>query len=396
MSKSSVSAPFRPLSRLLMAAAAVTGMLAFIQVYSVQAILPLFERDFQASPVVLGYTVGATVLGVAITSPFMGMLSDAWGRKWLIVSSVFFLAVPTALLSLAGTVEQVIVLRFLQGVAVPGITVVLIAYIGEEFQAGSMTRLMSLYVSGTVLGGFLGRFLMGHLSEWMHWRTAFLCMAVLNVIGAVLVWQALPASSHFEPSRRLRQALATLASHLCNRHVLTACALGGCVLFSLVACFTYVNLHLAAPPYGFNSGQLANIFAVYLIGMLITPLTVRLLLLFGVKLTALLAITLSMSGVLLTLLAPAWAIIVALTLMSSGVFIIQSSTISFLANRVTRGRSLASGLYYMSYYAGGTIGAIVGGIAYTRAGWPGTVGVVLAVQVMGAAIVLLGMPRRGA
>ena len=378
-----------------MLAAAVTGMLAFIQVYSVQAILPLFARDFQAAPVVLGYTVGATVLGVAITSPFMGMLSDAWGRKWLIVSSVFFLAAPTALLFFAETVEQVIALRFLQGVAVPGITVVLIAYIGEEFQAAQMARLMSLYVSGTVLGGFLGRFLMGHLSEWMHWRSAFLCMAALNVIGGVLVWRALPASARFEPSRHLRQALATLRDHLRNRHVLAACALGGCVLFSLVACFTYVNLHLAAAPYHFNSGQLANIFAVYLIGMLITPLTVRLLLWLGVKLTALLAIALSMSGVLLTLLTPAWQIIVALTLMSSGVFIIQSSTISFLANRVTRGRSLASGLYYMTYYAGGTVGAIIGGIAYTRAGWYGTVAVVLAVQAMGAAIVLFGMPRRG-
>ena len=48
-----------------------------------------------------GSTVGATVLAVALTAPFTGMLSDAIGRKPIIVGSVFFLAVPTAELDAA-------------------------------------------------------------------------------------------------------------------------------------------------------------------------------------------------------------------------------------------------------------------------------------------------------
>lgn len=42
-------------------------------------------------------------------------------------------------------------LRFAQGVAVPGITVVLLAYLGEEFSGNTRIKLMSFYVSGTVL-----------------------------------------------------------------------------------------------------------------------------------------------------------------------------------------------------------------------------------------------------
>ena len=48
------------------------GVFAFIQVYAVQAILPLLVRDFQASVVQAGSTVGATVLAVALTAPFTG------------------------------------------------------------------------------------------------------------------------------------------------------------------------------------------------------------------------------------------------------------------------------------------------------------------------------------
>ncbi|MDO4233055.1 MAG: MFS transporter, partial [Lautropia sp.] len=137
---------------LLLTAIALTGLFAFLQVYSVQAVLPVLMHDLAATEVQAGLAVGATVFGVALVSPFMGMLSDAFGRKLFIVGSLLFLGVPTALMAWVSSIEQMMALRFLQGVAVPGITVVLIAYIGEEYEGRTMTRLMSLYVSGTVLG----------------------------------------------------------------------------------------------------------------------------------------------------------------------------------------------------------------------------------------------------
>ena len=215
------------------------GVFAFVQVYSVQAILPLLVRDFQASAVQVGTTVGATVLAVALTAPFTGMLSDALGRKPIIVGSVFFLALPTALMYFVTDIQWMVVLRFLQGLAVPGITVVTIAYIGEEFRARAMARAMSVYVAGTVLGGFLGRFLLGHLSAVMHWQQAFVLMALMNLLGAMLVWRILPASRHFVANPQVRSGLQMLGRHLRNRSVLTACALGVCVLFALVGCFTF-------------------------------------------------------------------------------------------------------------------------------------------------------------
>ena len=81
---------------LLLLTVALIGVFAFLQVYSVQAILPLLLHDFGATVVQGGHIVGATVLAVALVSPFMGLLSDAIGRKRLIVGSVFFLGLATA------------------------------------------------------------------------------------------------------------------------------------------------------------------------------------------------------------------------------------------------------------------------------------------------------------
>ncbi|MDN5666305.1 MAG: MFS transporter [Psychrobacter sp.] len=366
-------------------------MFAFLQVYSVQAILPVLITDFAATEVQAGMVVGATVLAIAIMSPFLGMLSDAVGRKVFIVGALLFLALPTALIAQSPSIGWMGVWRFLQGFSVPGITVVTIAYIGEEFEGRAVTELMSFYVSGSVLGGFMGRFLLGHLHELIGWRAGYYVMAAMTLLGALWVTKMLPASRQFVANPNFRSAIQTLGEHLVNRYVVTSCLLGACVLFSLVGCFTFINLHLADTPYELSTGALANIFAVYLLGVIITPLSTTLLRRFGSARTVRVAVVISMLGVLLTLVAPLWGVVIGLAVMSSGVFITQSATISYIAVNVKKGRSLASGLYYMGYYAGGTLGAWLGGITYARGQWSLTVWLLLFVQVLALLIASFGM-----
>ena len=347
--------------------------------------------DFSATEVQAGMVVGATVMAIAIMSPFLGMLSDAVGRKSFIVGALLFLAIPTALIAQSPSIGWLGMWRFMQGLSVPGITVVTIAYIGEEFEGRAVTELMSFYVSGSVLGGFMGRFLLGHLHEFIGWRAGYYVMAAMTLIGALWVGKMLPSSRHFVANPNFRSAMQTLGKHLTNRYVVTACLLGACVLFSLVGCFTFINLHLAGTPYELSTGALANIFAVYLIGVIITPLSTTLLRRFGAARTVRVAVIFSMLGALLTLVTPLWGIIIGLAIMSSGVFVTQAATISYIAVNVKNGRSLASGLYYMAYYAGGTMGAWLCGIVYARGQWSLTVWLLLFVQVLALLVASFGM-----
>lgn len=372
---------------------ALVGMFAFIQVYSVQSILPQLQADLNASVVEIGNAVGMTVLAVAIMSPLMGMLSDAVGRKWLIVASVFILAIPTALMTQVQTIDGLLALRFIQGIAVPGVSVVFVAYLGEEFRAPALFKVVTIYIAGCVLGGFLGRFLLGHLVEFMSWRAAFGVMAVLNLAGAIAVLRGLPKSHNFVANHKVSASLQTLVSLLRNPSLQAACALGFTVLFALVAEFTYINLHLAKAPYFFSSGDLANIFTVYLLGVIITPMAGRIIPRFGARKTILTAVLISAIGAILTLSGPSWIIIAAIALSACGVFITQSATMSFIAYRVTYGRSQASGLYYSAYYCGGFVGAWVCGFAYDFGQWPATVTVLVGTLAIGWFIAWKFMPN---
>ena len=364
----------------------IIGFFAFLNVYSMQAVLPMVMQDFNATPVQAGATVGATVLAIALVSPFMGMLSDALGRKVILCTSLFALTLPTALIPLADSLQAIVVLRFLQGLAVPGIVVVLIAYLSEEFSAGGVARMTATYVGGTVMGGFCGRFITGHAGHVLGWRGAFLALALLNLLGALLVLWRLPPSRHFVANRNARGAIQTLGRHLSNRRFLAICAVGFCVLFSLVGSFTYVNLHLAGAPFNLSTADLANVFGVYLVGVVVTPMAARHVVRHGFLKAVLFSLSFSAAGLLLTLLPSLVVVIVGLAVCSTGVFICQSSTISHIADNVTEGRSLATGIYYLSYYAGGAAGTWVAGHAYERWDWGGSVLAIIAFQCLAAGI----------
>lgn len=386
--------PARSASPLLTLTIAFIGMLAFMQVYCIQAILPILQTAYGAGPVKLGLAVGATVLGMGAISPFIGMISDAYGRRRMIQASIFLLTLPIALIGFAPSIDVLIAERLVLGLLVPGMTVTLMAYIGEEFRGAEIGKLTSCYVAGTVFGGFSGRFLLGHLSEHMPWSWAMMILAGLNFLGFVLVLWQLPASRNFIPKPHLSDSFADLKAHLHNRAVMGSCILGFFVLFSLVGCFSFINLYLADAPYHLNSGQLANLFVVYLLGMVITPAAAFLLKKYGAARTMMLAVALSALGVMVTWTPLLASIVAGLAMMCTGVFITQSATISYIALNVRQGRSLAMGLYYCCYYLGGTVGSWVCALTYRSWHWHGVVLTLLAVQSIALLIIITLIWRR--
>lgn len=362
----------------------VLGFLSFLNVYAMQSVLPNVTREFAATPSQAGLTVGATVLAIALVSPFMGMLSDAWGRKPIVVASLLALTVPTALMAWADSLSMLLTMRFLQGLAVPGIVVVLIAYLSEEFRASGLARMTTTYIGGTVMGGFSGRFITGHVGDWLNWRWAFVVLAAINLTGALIVWLRLPASRAFVANRNLATGLHILLRHVRNPRLLAICALGCCLLFSMLGTFTYINFYLSKPPFSLTSAGLANVFMVYLVGAVITPMTGPIIARHGFLPSVLGGLLVSACGLMLTLLTWLPAVLVGLVLCSCGVFVCQSATIGRIAERVQEGRSLATGLYYLCYYAGGALGTWIPGLAYEQFAWTGAVVAIASFQLLAA------------
>jgi len=369
-------------------AVALAGFCTFLDLYATQPLLPLFVKLFHAPTARVSLTVSATTLAVALAAPFAGLLADRVGRKPVIVASIFALVAPTVLTATASTLPMLIFWRLLQGLCMPGIFAVTMAYISEEW-AGRAGAAMAGYVTGNVLGGFCGRFLTGLIAENYGWREAFVVLAGLNLLGAVAVWHWLPPSRRFQAETDWGASLRAMAAHLRNPTLLATYAVGFNVLFSLVATFTYITFYLAAPPFRLGTLALGSVFLTYLLGAFVTPLGGQFIDRVGQRTALAAALAVSCGGVLLTLAPHLPLVIVGLALCCSGVFVCQSAASSFVGTAAGRARSSATGLYVAFYYTGGSAGATLTGLFWACGGWPACVALVVAVQAVTAALALV-------
>ena len=351
----------------------LAGMCTFLNVYCTQPLLPMLRQVFHASELQVSLTVSATIFATALSAPFIGLVAERRGRKKVIVPSLFLLTIPTALVATSGSLRALIFWRFAQGLFVPGVIAVMLAYVNEEWAGRGVGHAMSAYVTGTVLGGFLGRFITGVIASHWHWRAAFVILAALNLAGAVLVRAWLPLAKNFVRAEHLQQAFDHARQHLRNPRLLANFGMGAAVLFALVGCFTYANFYLAAAPFYLNSAQLGSIFFVYLLGVVITPQSGWFLDRFGFRRTTLLYCGMMISGLLFTLFRSLPLVIVGLALFSSGVFVAQAAATVQTGAIAGRARSSAAGLYVTFYYLGGSVGATLTGWFWHWRGWPGCV-----------------------
>ena len=368
-------------------AVALAGFCAFINLYSPQAVLPLLAQEFSVGAVEVGMAMTATTAAIALVAPFVGAIADVLGRKRVILAAMLALTLPTAGLAFAPSLDVLILCRFMQGLMLPPIFAVMVTYIGEEWPPAEATGMTGIYLSASSLGGFLGRFITGIAADWLGWRTAFLIDAGIILVCAAGVSAFLTTERRFVRASNLGAALGQMRRHLRNPQLVGTFAIGFGVLFSFIAVFTYVNFLLAAPPFNLSPSFLGSIFVVYLTGTIITPFVGRGVQRFGRRRLVLSVFAVWAFGLALTLVPSLPVIITGLAVFAAAGFLCQTASTSYVAISAKGGASTAVGLYVTSYYIGGSLGAVVGGVAWHIGGWPAVVAMVMALFALMALIV---------
>jgi YNFM family putative membrane transporter len=366
----------------------LAGFAAFVDLYATQPLLPLLARTFHASSFDVSLTITAPTVAVALAAPGIGRLADTLGLRRVIVGSAFAIATATALAATSASLPQLIFWRFVQGLVTPGVFAGTVAYIHELWPATHSGRGTAAYMTGTIAGGFTGRAVAGLVAADASWTASFVALAAINlaVAAALAIW--LPSDSRAARRAASERRSSSLGAHLRNPQLIATYAIGFCVLFTQVAMFTYVTFHLAAPPFSLSTVALGWLFVVYLVGIVVTPFGGRWIDRYGHRTGLALAMGIGAVGALLTLAPWLPAIVAGLALCSTGVFIAQAATSSYIGAVTTKDRALAVGLYSTFYYAGGSVGGAAPSAFWSRGGWPACVALIVLVQCAGVAIAL--------
>ena len=350
------------------------GFSAFALLYCVQPLLPVFSKEF-------GVSASNSSLAVSLTTGFLagsvliaGSLSEAWGRKPVMLVSLMAAALLTVACALAPSWHVLLVIRALEGICFSGLPAVAMAYLSEEIGRRSVGLAMGLYIAGSSFGGMAGRFITGLMTDLISWRAAIGILGAVGIVAAIIFGRTLPPSKHFEPSPlALRELKQAFLEHLKDAGLPWLFSEGFLLMGAFVTMYNYIGYRLIAPPYSLSQTEVGSIFSAYLLGVVSSAWMGELSSRFGRRKIFWINCSIMLAGIALTLSDALAAIIAGIAVLTFGFFGAHSVASSWVGLRARHSKGQASALYLFFYYIGSSVAGYCGGFFWIAAGWRGVV-----------------------
>ncbi|PPC94150.1 MAG: Bcr/CflA family drug resistance efflux transporter [Methylotenera sp.] len=162
--------------------------LAMLGPFSVDTYLPAFpaiEASLTASTIEVQQTLTAYMFSFAIMILWHGSLSDAFGRRNIILASLAVFAVATLGCAAAHSVEYLWAFRMLQGLSAGAGVVVGRAIIRDTYSDVPAAKLLSLVTMIFSIAPAIAPIFGGWIVKFYDWRTIFLALFAYT---ALLLW----------------------------------------------------------------------------------------------------------------------------------------------------------------------------------------------------------------
>ena len=244
---------------------------------SMDLYLPAFPQladDLGASQAAVQLTLTADVIGIVVGQLVLGPMSDAWGRRRLLIGSTLVCAVASVLCALAPSATLLVVARFVQGAAGGG-GIVLARAIAADVSSGvAAARLFSLFMTLSSVAPIVAPVLGGLMLAWTgRWQPMFYLLAAISLVLAAVSLKVIPetlpaAKRHRGGLRQTGWAFAGLA----RDRVFAGYALT--VAFAYASLFAYISgsSFVLQDLYGLSATEFSLMFALNAAGMIVLGL----------------------------------------------------------------------------------------------------------------------------
>ncbi|WP_426103772.1 multidrug effflux MFS transporter [Massilia sp. TSP1-1-2] len=191
--------PLRPVHQMalpgtVMLATLLAG-LSMLGPFSIDAYLPAFpniQADLKATPIEVQQTLTAYMLAFAAMVLWHGALSDAFGRRNVILVSLVVFAIGTFGCAASHSVHYLWIFRIMQGVSAGAGVVVGRAIIRDLYADAAAVRLLSLVTMIFTIAPAIAPILGGWIVAYSDWRTIFLALLGYTVLLFIYCYKRLP------------------------------------------------------------------------------------------------------------------------------------------------------------------------------------------------------------
>ncbi|GAB1371467.1 multidrug efflux MFS transporter Lde [Candidatus Kapaibacterium sp.] len=169
----------------------IAQFIVMIGMSSVIPFMPLYVRELGVSDpgeanIWSGLIFAGPYILSVITTPFWGAIGDKYGRKLMIIRSVFGLSVAVFFMAFVSNVYQLFALRVFQG-AISGMIASALAFVSANTPNEKSGYAIGILQSSLSAGNIIGPFVGGIISDFFGIRNVFFLVSFLTFISGVLV-----------------------------------------------------------------------------------------------------------------------------------------------------------------------------------------------------------------
>ena len=169
--------------------------------FAIDTYLPSFHdigQSLQATPVEVQQTLTFYLVPFAIMALWHGAISDALGRRRVLLVSLALFGLSVAGCVFATRIEHLWVLRALQGMSAGAGIVISRAVVRDLYDGAQAHRLMAHMTMMFALAPAIAPVIGGRLQEWFGWRSVFAFIALATLAVGLACWRLLPETLPLE------------------------------------------------------------------------------------------------------------------------------------------------------------------------------------------------------
>ena len=235
----------------------ILGLLAMLMPLSIDMYLPalpVISAQFGVPAGSAQMTLSTYILGFALGQLFYGPMADSLGRKPVILGGTLVFAAAAVACALAQSIDQLIVMRFLHGLAAAAASVVINALMRDIYPKEEFSRMMSFVMLVTTIAPLVAPMAGGAVLAWFSWHVIFWILALAALLASAMIFFFIDETLPVERRQKfnIRTTMGNFASLFRHKRVLSYMLASGfsfAGMFSFLSAgpFVYIELNHVSP-----------------------------------------------------------------------------------------------------------------------------------------------------
>ena len=163
--------------------------------------LPYMQGSMSASEEEINWVLTSYIVAAAIMTAPTGFLAARFGRTRLFVTAVAGFTIASILCGMAGSLEEIVIFRFLQGMFGAALVPLSQSVMYDIYPPERRAAAMSIWTMGVMIGPICGPILGGWLTENYSWRWVFYINVPFGIVTVFGLLKFLKETSYGNAAR---------------------------------------------------------------------------------------------------------------------------------------------------------------------------------------------------